>query len=192
MVDYNPDRYGVVIAGLIGNKTMRDLGPARPDLAIREKLAQFSAESLFAGRGIVDLEMAECCLAALWMYHDFLDESHRLSQQVYTHTGSYWHGIMHRREPDYPNAKYWFQRVGQHPIYPELKEAVEQLHVAWDEVPPFLLREVWDPAGFIDLCEQSRGKNDSMEKFCQTVQQIEWQILFDYSFRKAIGWVETE
>jgi hypothetical protein len=64
--------------------------------------------------------------------------------------------------------------------------------VAWDEVPPFLLREVWDPAGFIDLCEQSRGKNDSMEKFCQTVQQIEWQILFDYSFRKAIGWVETE
>ena len=45
--------------------------------------------------------MAACCLCGLWLLHDFLDESHSLSQEITTDTGSYWHGIMHRREPDY-------------------------------------------------------------------------------------------
>ena len=56
--------------------------------------------------------MAAACLAGLWLHHNFLDESHTLSQDIDTTTGSYWHAIMHRREGDYGNAKYWLHRVG--------------------------------------------------------------------------------
>lgn len=53
--------------------------------------------------------------AGLWLYIDDLDRSHGLSQDIKTQTGSYWHGIMHRREGDFGNSHYWFDRTGRHP-----------------------------------------------------------------------------
>ncbi len=67
---------------------------------------------------VEDLEKASLPLAlqaALWLYVDDLDRSHRLSQQLEDQTGSYWHGIMHRREGDFSNSHYWFNKVGTHP-----------------------------------------------------------------------------
>ena len=43
----------------------------------------------------------------LWLYHDGLDESHAISQELDTAEGSFWHAIMHRREPDASSWKYW-------------------------------------------------------------------------------------
>ena len=53
--------------------------------------------------------------AGLWLYVDQLDESHRISQGVHDATGSFWHGIMHRREGDFSNSHYWFRKAGNHP-----------------------------------------------------------------------------
>ena len=53
--------------------------------------------------------------AALWLYVDELDRSHEISQSLNDATGSYWHGIMHRREGDFSNSHYWFNRTGRHP-----------------------------------------------------------------------------
>ena len=53
--------------------------------------------------------------SGLWLLVGDLDRSHTISQSLGSTEGSFLHGIMHRREPDYPNAKYWFARVGHHP-----------------------------------------------------------------------------
>ena len=53
--------------------------------------------------------------AGLWLYVDELDRSHEISQDLIDPTGSYWHGIMHRREGDFSNSHYWFNRAGKHP-----------------------------------------------------------------------------
>ena len=50
--------------------------------------------------------------AGIWLYVDDLERSHGISQNLHTAEGSYWHGIMHRREGDFSNAKYWFRQAG--------------------------------------------------------------------------------
>ncbi|MGV3616159.1 MAG: hypothetical protein ACO1SV_12565 [Fimbriimonas sp.] len=54
-------------------------------------------------------------VAGLWYYADDLDRSHSVSQEILTPEGSYWHGMIHRREGDFSNAKYWFRNAGSLP-----------------------------------------------------------------------------
>lgn len=59
--------------------------------------------------------------SALWLYVDELDRSHTLSQSIHSATGSYLHGIMHRREGDFSNSHYWFYQVDSHPVFEQIK-----------------------------------------------------------------------
>src|SRR5262245_35001335 len=108
------------ISPLIDGRLM-PLGPGTPNDAARPQLQQLQDSFLDKSK---DLDFALACMAGLWLYHDFLDESHSISQDLHTVEGSYWHAIMHRREPDYWNSKYWFRRVGDHPIYDKLNPAI--------------------------------------------------------------------
>jgi hypothetical protein len=133
--------------------------------------------------------MASACLAGVWLYHDFLDESHTISQAIQTPTGSYWHGILHRREPDYDNAKYWFRKAGDHPIFEPLAKAAAEMYAASksDSSSAFLAKQSgWDPFAFVDLCQESLAKRSPCELLCRQIQQKEWELLFDYCYRKAI------
>ncbi len=59
--------------------------------------------------------------SALWLYVDELDLSHTISQGIKDADGSYWHGIMHRREGDFSNSHYWFHNTGaNHPVYDQI------------------------------------------------------------------------
>ena len=82
--------------------------------------------------------MALACMAGLWLRHDFLDESHRISQDLENPSGSYWHGIMHRRELDFSNAKYWFRRVGMHRVFEPLWVLIDRICVVSVVVWEFL------------------------------------------------------
>jgi hypothetical protein len=168
-----------VIADLIGGDRLAPLGPGSPDLAARPKLATLDMARAVAPHGMRDHDMAQACLAGLWLYHDFLDESHTISQDIDTQTGSYWHGLMHRREPDAGNAAYWFRRVGEHPIFAELAEEARALGLR-------LASAGWDPFAFIDLCEKHRDSGTADEATLRLVQRREWELLFDYCYRAAV------
>lgn len=154
------------------------LGPGVPNEAVRGRLEGLTAAQLVAPAGVRRADFAQACLAGLWLYHDFLDESHTLSQSIHTPEGSYWHGIMHRREPDASNAAYWFRRVADHPIFPVLAEEARRLGY-----PGRVGR--WDPFQFIDRCEQYRGSGSPEEETLRRVQRREWELLFDYCYRQA-------
>src|SRR5256885_4271754 len=122
MMVFEKAAYGPEIASLITDR-LPELGPGSPNEPARKQLTALTVEKAFPGQSIVGHDAARCCLSGIWLWHDFLDESHEISQEVESVDGSYWHGIMHRREPDYGNAKYWFRRVPAHPIFEPLAEA---------------------------------------------------------------------
>ncbi len=186
---FDPQKYGAPITELIQEERLNDLGPGQPNQAAYQQLKSLDIEGLFPQKTIKDPDMAKACLSGLWLYHNFLDESHTLSQSIPTGTGSYWHGIMHRREPDFSNSKYWFRRVGNHPIFPDLAREAAEIASNYSLSPRanFLTNQTeWDPYAFINLCEDCLKHNETDKELCLKIQLKEWQLLFDYSYRNAI------
>ena len=171
--------YGPALAALVGDRPM-PLGPGRLDSTAQAALQHLDLNQLFAGQTIRDSSMARCCLSGLWLRHNGLDESHTISQDIPSAEGSYWHGIMHRREPDYGNAKYWFRNVGPHAVFPALcAEASELAPEA-----PAVTGGQWDPFAFVDMCESAaRSANEDL---CRQIQDCEWRLLFEHCFQRAV------
>jgi hypothetical protein len=177
MSPFDPTRYPAPIAALWAIDRLPELGPGEPNEAVRASLEALRVESLFPT--IRDREAAMGCLSGLWLYHDFLDESHTISQDLSSWIGSYWHGIMHRREPDASNAKYWFRQVPANPVFEAL--ATEVAELGWP------VKGAWDPFAFVDRCERERGAGADGELLCRRIQLREMQLLFDFCFRQAAG-----
>jgi hypothetical protein len=198
MVPLQPQQYGPVIAGLLAAPRLVDLGVGTLDARLAKALAGLSAADLFRHATVVDERMADACLAGLWLHADGLNQSHEISQSIETPTGSFWHGIMHRREGDFGNSNYWFRRVGRHPVFEALARDVRELAAASSlpEVGTLAGLEEWNPNRWIDLCELAvrSGRGDStgaaatgLIDFCRQVQALEWGHLFDFSYRAAVG-----
>jgi hypothetical protein len=129
--------------------------------------------------------------AGLFQWHDALDESHECAQSIEGQgrhrAGDYWHGIHHRREPDYDNAKYWFRRVGSHPIFPELARRADPLIAAAPEWRERLLRDGWDPFAFVDFCETAAtGRNSEWTAAAEQIQEIEMLLLLASTYHDAL------
>jgi hypothetical protein len=136
--------------------------------------------------------------AGLMQMHDFLDASHHVSQSIEGEgrhaAGDYWHAVMHRREPDYHNSKYWFRRVGVHPLFPELAQRAELILRACPSPESehwrnrLVTKAGWDPLAFVDLCA---GCADSEETpLAIAAREIQWQemrLLLRHTCRDALG-----
>ncbi|MDX1980261.1 MAG: hypothetical protein SFV51_08330 [Bryobacteraceae bacterium] len=179
-MEFDPTAYGVTVAGILaldggGERLMPLAGGSCCSAEAGRRLRESGPDQLFPAS-----RAPEAAMSGLWLYFSCLDESHSLSQGIHTPEGSFWHGIMHRQEPDAWNSGYWFRRVGSHPVYPRLAEEAARLAAEFPAVG-FLPGAGWDPAAFIDFVEQARKRPGSQaEQLALRIQRAEWQILFDY------------
>ena len=138
----------------------------------------------------VDRLAAAAALSGLWLRHDFLDASHTISQGIDTADGSLWHAILHRREGDFSNAKYWYRKVGEHPTYRSIAAKVDTLTQTMpvDKQLFRLTANGWTPNAFVDLVETIQGTpNDARRGVAVAIQRIEWQATFEHCVRAAAG-----
>jgi hypothetical protein len=180
------------------------LVPRAPyDTGLRDRLRSIEPETLFGGAaapsapGSQRPHDAMAVLSGLLLWNDCLSESHTLSQGIETQNGSYWHGIMHRREPDYSNSKYWFRRVDEHAIFPELRRAaLETLRggghgFRWATETAGLLesRGAWDPFAFVDWCQacDEGVLSPQTRTLLEQIQLREIELLLDHCLRGALG-----
>lgn len=122
-------------------------------------------------------------LAGLLLANGEDEASHRVSQASEGQPDfDYWHGLMHRREPDYGNASYWFRRVGNHAAFATLYDAVRdtltEMGLSTDDLEDL---SPWDPFEMIDRCRVESGRaastrGEAMRRVL-IIQQIEYRHL---------------
>lgn len=173
------------------------LTPARVrDEALDEEIAALT----FEGAAVRDRAFAEALKAGLHLWNESLEKSHALAQRVENTTGSYWHAIMHRMEPDYENAAYWFRRVGDHPVFDRLAERIARyaeegrgreiadaaLRREWDA---FASSGKWDPFRFLRLVriQETQAKDGAAAGLLTELQALEMRLLLAYTHERAIG-----
>lgn len=181
--------YGSFLARWLEPDQPDALGPGTWDEAKSLELVRVGDDELFGGRAVGDPALARCCRAGLLLRCNDLDESHRISQGISTTEGSYWHGIMHRREPDFSNAKYWFRRVDHHPIYDDLPAVVRPVLDAAGNHPRLavLAGSSWDPFAMVDLCETAWRESPPWTDVVRQIAHKEWWLLFDYCYQRAVA-----
>jgi hypothetical protein len=171
------------LARLFQTPTPPALGPERrPDALGLTELDTQLKEAL----GVSTAPGASHALirGALLLWHDHLEESHAISQSVDSAEGSFLHAMMHRREPDAANSKYWWRRVGAHPCFERLAVRVGALLEARgrrDLAARLAPGGRWDPFAVVDTCEQARHRGAKEElAVLQEVQRIEFETLLEH------------
>ena len=143
----NPDQLVAEVQSLLAlDSTMPDLVPTSSPASDAKQL-------------IATTDAPDVILTGLWLYVDDLDRSHTISQGIQSPIGSWWHAIMHRREGDFWNSKYWYRQVG--------RDALAMI-------------DGFDPFEFVDSVERDGGQNSPE---LVALQRSEWQFLMAHCLR---------
>lgn len=170
------------------------------DEDLDRRIADLITSDLAEERSRFDLAYGLAVKAGLHLWNESLNRSHVLAQDIHNPTGSYWHGIMHRMEGDYENAKYWMVQAGKHPVFERLQTVKAGLlrEGEWDHAESvelrvglhqFYLQRTWDPCLFIDLVQGTvtSGHEVRLERLLTALQKQEIVGLLEFSFRNASG-----
>jgi hypothetical protein len=101
-----------------------------------------------------------------------LERAHLLVQEASNADGTYIHGMVHRTEDDFDNARYWFSRTAVHPA------AAEIYRRAAANSPKVASRVTWDPVWMTDWVEASRRTGPDEE--LRAVLAIESEVLLEH------------
>ena len=155
---------------------------------ILNEIHQLSNEALFGGK-IENSEMAQAARAGMILAAGGWDAAHRIVQEMDTREAEYWHGIVHRREPDSSNSKYWFRRVRHHVVMDQLLSVATRRSGPEAEVLRQLTKAGrWDPFHFVDMCMACHeGHQRELLPILLDIQQTEITALLDYCIQQARG-----
>ena len=110
---------------------------------------------------------------------DALDDAHAFFQNAKGDLAAYWHGMMHRREGDFENARHWYRRAGALPCFATLHRAASEFSA------DMARQQNWDPYLFTGECEQARfGAEENVRELVR-LQRVEFEGLFDYCWRQS-------
>ncbi|MDB4868810.1 MAG: hypothetical protein JWR03_3143 [Cohnella sp.] len=187
-------RYPEIAATLQSRKILPALTPERLwHPGVEGQIAAISVIELAGGQPD-GIRSAQAWKAALYLWNDSLNAAHDLVQDLETPTGSMLHGILHRREGDYSNAKYWFHRTGDHPAFHGLQlrvsERLQELHrteglpedQAGEALRTIAGQGAWNPYLYTDAVEivEKRIGDERARAILEMVQQLELEAILRY------------
>ena len=130
---------------------------------------------LFAGKSG---EMVSNSRAGLLLLNDDLDAAHNIVQNIPTATGSYWHAIIHRREGDFSNARYWWHQTGTHPVFDEVFDLVLHKVADFSFLDDLRNTHAWDPIAFTNRCQRPASEDEVV--LLEEIQVIEMGTLLQW------------
>jgi len=155
--------------------------------AAKKQLDGLTPADLFIPMSGKSADDQKAALSGLWLWHDWLDQSHTLSQSLDNKTGSFWHAILHRREGDFSNSKYWYARAEGHPAVQVLANQAGSVvnQMPADKLLFRIVANGWDPRALVDLVQEVHDDpSDARHSAAVSLQQLEWRVLFDHCTRK--------
>ena len=161
---------------------------SRVALQVISAIHTLSDEALFGG-DIDDSNAAKAARAGLLLSAGGLEDAHRIVQDFDTPEARYWHGIVHRREPDPSNAKYWFRQLAHHPVFDDLARKVMSENLPRKRAVNHILQSGrWDPFRFVDLCDDCvKGVQSELLNELLIIQHKEVDLLLKFCIHKALG-----
>ena len=167
---------------LLHENTLNEPLPKEPtDYELVIRLRETDDARLFDGAPLLPGALVGLVRTGLFYYHNALDDSHKQAARDEGDTAAYWHGMVHRREGDFENARYWMRRAGEQPAFQEMQSR------ASDGSPHMARQPNWDPSLFIHLCEQYKYGEAEYRKEIGHLQRVEFAVMFDYVWRQCVA-----
>lgn len=166
---------------LLDEPGLAELGPGPRSGADSLSTLNGKIDDLFSQHGRP--RKAELIRSLILLWQDHLEPSHCISQGEHNPDGSLVHAIMHRREPDYSNAKYWWRSTGDHSCFPDIAAKVapmvESDRTLSDQILP---GGEWDSYGFTDAVAQGiREPADSpRHQLLKEIQRAETEAVLEH------------
>jgi len=110
--------------------------------------------------------------AGMFLINGDWTRAHETAQALDSPIGAYWHALVHRHEPDFPNLKYWLRRAGDSPIHARLLEAAH----AEGKLRAVTPSGAWDQMRFTDCYARPADR-----EWTRRIESIELLALLDHS-----------
>ncbi len=127
--------------------------------------------------------------SALYLCFDCFEEAHNIAQDHEGPIGNWLHAILHRREPDAGNSKYWYARVhAPAKVYEGIgnKALADLKENPASELESLVKKmeksKTWEPEAFVDLCDRFRQEDSDSPAYrtLAKIQEIEWLGLVEF------------